>query len=161
MNKKPIKKSPLVNVACLYDRWPKADAQLWVREALEAAVPFFDEDFEHCEMSVVFSSDAHVHELNHTFRQKDKATNVLSFEGKWDENGGEIGDIILAYETVFEEAVEEGLTLREHTIHLIVHGFLHLMGYDHQNDEDADEMESFEAEILHTLGIRNPYAEDA
>jgi len=155
-----IKKPPHVNISCLCESWPKSDIELWVRDAIGMATQFFDEDFEHTEMSVVFSSDAHIRELNHDFRGKDKPTNVLSFEGNWDEDGSEIGDVLLAYETVLAEAQEADISLKDHTIHLIIHGFLHLLGYDHDDDEEAEEMESLEIEILEKLNISNPYTED-
>jgi probable rRNA maturation factor len=70
---------------------------------------------------------------------------------------GLLGDIILSYDTCLKESLEQSKSFGHHTIHLIVHGILHLLGYDHETDEDADEMESLEIEILHNLGIPNPY----
>ncbi|MDK3160096.1 rRNA maturation RNase YbeY [Kamptonema cortianum] len=112
------------------------------------------EDFSQREVSVVLTTDEEVHTLNKTFRHQDKATNVLSFPS---DEKPELGDIILAYETVLKEAKELGISTLHHTLHLIIHGFLHLLGYDHEADHEAEEMESLEIQILKTLNIQNPY----
>jgi len=112
------------------------------------------------ELTVRFSSDAEVRALNSEFRGKDTPTNVLSFpvvDGPGDDAG--LGDIILARETVVREAEEQGKTVADHTSHLILHGILHLLGYDHDTDEDAEEMEAMERDVLAALGIRDPYAD--
>jgi probable rRNA maturation factor len=96
--------------------------------------------------------------LNRIWRGVDAATNVLSFPNK--SVGGEaalIGDIVLAYETVAAEARQEGKPFAHHLAHLAVHGFLHLVGYDHQRDKDAAAMERLESKILHRLAIPDPY----
>jgi probable rRNA maturation factor len=121
------------------------------------------------EISVALADDALVHRLNRDYRGKDKPTNVLSFplldeEGGMQEGDGApilLGDVILAHETVAREAREQGKTFEEHVVHLVVHGVLHLLGYDHETDEDAVRMERLEARILDGLGMADPYADRA
>jgi probable rRNA maturation factor len=107
------------------------------------------------ELSILFTDDAHIQRLNRDFRGKDKPTNVLSFPQP---AGPLLGDIILAFETVRDEAALAGKALKEHMAHLIVHGFLHLIGYDHETDEEAEEMEALERAALARIGIADPYA---
>jgi probable rRNA maturation factor len=115
------------------------------------------------ELSIVFTDDAHIRLLNRKFRDKDGATNVLSFPapspgpGRF---GPLLGDIVLARETIEREAVLSGLTVEGHLTHLIVHGFLHLLGYDHLDDAGAAIMEGLETAILASLDIADPYADD-
>lgn len=113
------------------------------------------------EIFLLFTSDAEIRLMNRDWRGKDKATNVLSFPAADmplpDGETAPLGDVVLAYETVAQEAEEQGKTLAHHTSHLIVHGILHLLGYDHENDDEADEMENEERLILARLGIADPY----
>lgn len=106
------------------------------------------------QVAVVLMDDATIAEINHQFRSKNKPTNVLSFPS---DEAGELGDILLAYETIAREAAEQGKSLKAHITHLLVHGTLHLLGYDHETDEDANIMESLEIAICSQLGIDNPY----
>jgi probable rRNA maturation factor len=110
-------------------------------------------------VTYVFSNDASVQTLNRDFRHKDKPTNVLSFpDGDRDPDGQRhLGDIVLALETVTREALGEGKPFDNHLIHLIIHGTLHLLGYDHLTEGDAAEMESLEIALLSKIGIENPY----
>jgi probable rRNA maturation factor len=108
-------------------------------------------------VSVALSSDAIVSDLNGRFRGKPKPTNVLSFPAGEGAPDGQIGDIILAVETVTREASEQGIPLPHHVQHLVVHGVLHLLGYDHEAAADAERMEALEIKILSNLGIANPY----
>jgi probable rRNA maturation factor len=112
-------------------------------------------------MSVVFSDDAHVRALNQQWRGKDKPTNVLSFPAYQPGQDGRLppllGDVILAAETVAAEAFQEGKPLADHIAHLIVHGILHLIGYDHETDTEAEEMEETERRILAALDVPDPY----
>ena len=113
-----------------------------------------------CEMSVTFCDDAEIQELNAEWRGKDKPTNVLSFPtpGKLSARPL-LGDIVIAYETVAREAAEQDKTFRDHTAHMVIHGFLHLIGYDHETAAEAEEMEGLERRIASRLGLRDPYAE--
>ena len=106
-------------------------------------------------VALAFADDAAVQALNGQFRDKDKPTNVLSFPGI---GGG--GDIILALQTVAAEAAAQGKSFRDHTAHLIAHGILHLMGYDHMARGEAKRMERLERSILARLGIADPYVDN-
>jgi probable rRNA maturation factor len=112
------------------------------------------------EVTVVLADDARVHELNRRFRGKDAPTNVLSFPAPPLPEGapGPLGDVILAYETVAREAAAQGKSLAHHVQHLLVHGVLHLLGYDHETEAEAAAMEGEERRLLAGLGIADPYA---
>lgn len=113
------------------------------------------------ELSLVFTDDAHIRSLNSDWRGKDKATNVLSFPAYPDRPRGTLppmlGDVVLASETVSAEAEAEGKPLADHIAHLIVHGVLHLIGYDHEAESEAEEMEECERRVLAGMGIPDPY----
>jgi probable rRNA maturation factor len=113
------------------------------------------------EVDVLLADDARVRELNRVWRGKDQATNVLSFPASMPAPARLLGDIALAFETVTREAAAEGKTPEAHLTHLAVHGTLHLLGHDHDNDKDAAEMEDREIAILARLGFPDPYAERA
>lgn len=114
------------------------------------------------ELSLYFTGDETIRSLNADWRGKDKPTNVLSFPamdiGRGEKPGPLLGDVVLAFETVSREAHESGKPLNDHLTHLIVHGFLHLLGYDHENETDAVQMETLETAILGKLAIADPYA---
>jgi probable rRNA maturation factor len=107
------------------------------------------------ELSIVFTDDSRIRQLNARYRGKDRATNVLSFPQK---DGALLGDVILAAETIRGEAVLADKPLEDHMAHLIIHGFLHLLGYDHEGDAEAEKMEQLERLALGRLGIADPYA---
>ena len=107
------------------------------------------------EVSVLLTDDAAVKALNAEWRGIDTATNVLSFPAA--KGSGLLGDIAIAFETVQREAAAENKPFLHHLAHLAVHGFLHLLGYDHQTDSQADAMEGLEREILARLSIADPY----
>lgn len=144
--------------------WPGEDA---LRALVDRAVPaaFAEAEVEAAdgvELSLVFTDDAAIRKLNAEWRQKDKPTNVLSFPAfpvaPGDPLPPMLGDIVLAYETVAREAELEGKTLENHITHLMIHGLLHLLGYDHETDEEAEEMEALERRALARLAIPDPYA---
>lgn len=141
--------------------WPEnleAVAETAIREALKQSEA---EVTGVTEVSVVLTDDAEQRELNRQWRGFDKSTNVLSFPQiePFAPVSGLLGDITLARETVEKEADEMGISFEAHFTHLVVHGFLHLLGYDHIEEEDAEEMEGLETDILATLGIADPYAD--
>ena len=114
------------------------------------------------EVSVLLTDDDTVHALNRDYRNVDRPTNVLSFAALDDESEPVVdpmllGDIAVAFETTKREAAEQGCSFADHLFHLIVHGMLHLIGYDHIEDREAEEMEALEVEILADNGIGNPY----
>jgi probable rRNA maturation factor len=114
------------------------------------------------ELSIVLTDDAEQRRLNRDWRGIDKATNVLSFP-QIEPFGpviGLLGDIILARETLEREAADLGVSFTDHFTHLVVHGFLHLLGYDHVADDEALVMEGLETQILASLGVADPYAEE-
>lgn len=115
------------------------------------------------EVSMLFTDDQHMAQINAKWRGKNKSTNVLSFPAfplKIGQIPGPmLGDIIIARETVLLEAKREGKLFQDHLTHMIVHGVLHLLGYDHQTDDEAHHMEKLEREILQKLSIQDPYIE--
>lgn len=144
--------------------WPaEAELEHLARSALAAAIAELDlAPPAHCELGLVFTGDAGIRALNAQWRGKDKPTNVLSFQAFPVARGKPLppmlGDIVLAFETVAREAADEAKPFASHLAHLIVHGFLHLVGYDHEGEEDAEEMEGAERRILARLAIPDPYA---
>ncbi|MBZ6077071.1 rRNA maturation RNase YbeY [Microvirga sp. WGZ8] len=140
------------------------DAEALAQRAADAAAVVADEADDDFEVSVMLTDDASIRELNRQWRGKDKATNVLSFpapEQPGFEGPRHLGDIALAYETLVREAEEESKPLADHFAHLVVHGVLHLLGYEHEVEEEADIMEALEVKALATLGIADPYRDMA
>ena len=108
-------------------------------------------------VTVVLSDDARVTDLNGQFRSKPRPTNVLSFPPGPGAAAGYLGDIVVASETVQREAHEQDIPFDHHLQHLVIHGLLHLLGMDHENEMDAEAMERLEIKILARLGVANPY----
>ncbi len=106
------------------------------------------------EVSIVLTNDSEIHDLNKKHRKIDRPTNVLSFETG---DAELMGDIYISFDTTMRESIQEKKYFKDHAAHLVVHGVLHLMGYDHLNDIDAEQMESLEIKILSKIGIKNPY----
>ncbi|ABY69528.1 hypothetical protein APJL_0970 [Actinobacillus pleuropneumoniae serovar 3 str. JL03] len=130
---------------------------LWVQTAL--AYEAQTEDFPETEMTIRIVDEAESHELNLTYRGKDKPTNVLSFPFEVPE-GIELpllGDLVICRQVVEKEVEEQQISLESHWAHLAIHGTLHLLGYDHIEDEEAEEMEGLETEIMQKLGFADPY----
>ncbi|MGF9565460.1 rRNA maturation RNase YbeY [Neorhizobium sp. JUb45] len=149
--------------------WPDEETLFALSEkVLNAAATFLAETEKQpfpplpVEISLVFTDDESIRQINAEWRQKDKPTNVLSFPAYPLEPGGKpgpmLGDIVIAHETVAREAVDLDKNFDDHLTHLMVHGFLHLFGYDHLETEEAEEMEGLETRILATLGLSDPYA---
>ncbi len=114
-----------------------------------------------CEVAITFCDDAAIRALNAEWRKRDAATNVLSFPTPGPlEQKLLLGDIVIAYETVAREAAEQRKTFEDHTSHMIIHGFLHLIGYDHETPEEADVMEALERRIAAALGLSDPYEQE-
>ena len=136
------------------------EAKLCVQAALSAAASRVPGEGE---ISVLLTDDAAVRELNRAWRGIDKPTNVLSFPSPKQAAGLPplLGDIAIAYETLAREAGEEGKPFLHHLAHLAVHGYLHLMGYDHLTDSEAEAMEALERDILRSLRIADPYRAEA
>jgi probable rRNA maturation factor len=138
---------------------PRIEAQ--VRRAARAALRHIKPARGRQQMTVRLSGDRDVRRLNHDFRGKDKPTNVLSFPSG-DTVGPRgapllLGDIVIAYGTVAREASAQGKTVRDHLLHLVVHGVLHLLGHDHMRPAEARRMEKLETALLAELGIADPY----
>jgi probable rRNA maturation factor len=158
---------PMTEVLVVADCWrnePRAEAV--IQRAIAAAAEAVDDDVADAELAVMLTDDSGIRTLNANWRGIDKPTNVLSFpalqpEGPRasDDPPRMLGDIAIAYETMHQEASNERKPFDHHLSHLAVHGFLHLIGYDHETDDDAQTMEALEQEILAQLGIPDPYAE--
>lgn len=148
--------------------WHEAlpDAEGLARRAARgalAAVPVSAADAGETELSLVLADDATVHRLNRDYRGQDRPTNVLSFAAESDADPRDagprlLGDVVLSYDTLAREAGEQGKSLAGHLSHLVVHGVLHLLGYDHASEAEAARMERIETAVLADLGISDPYA---
>ncbi|NCT40588.1 MAG: rRNA maturation RNase YbeY [Alphaproteobacteria bacterium] len=130
--------------------WPDS-ADAVIERGIHAVLAH--QDIEEAEASVVLGDDDFVQVLNRDYRDKDKPTNVLSFP----QDLPMMGDLVFAYGVVKREAEEQSKTFENHLLHLTVHGSLHLLGYDHIDDGEAEAMEAIEIAVLHGLGVKNPY----
>jgi probable rRNA maturation factor len=168
-------KSPEIAIVVAAGEWPQEAAlQALARRAVNAVVAAIGEAPSNPspnpsaqgegqqELSIVFTDDAAIRRLNAQYRGKDAPTNVLSFPQTESpaaaDSGMLLGDVILAAETLRREAALASKPLEDHMVHLIIHGFLHLLGYDHQTEAAAEKMEQLERVALNRLGIPDPYA---
>jgi probable rRNA maturation factor len=144
------------------DGWPEG-LEARAEEAVRAALKLSKAKITGAaELSIVLTDDAEQQTLNRDWRGIDKSTNVLSFPQiePFGPVSGLLGDVILARETLEREAAEQGVSFEDHFTHLVVHGFLHILGYDHLEDDEALAMEGLETQILASLGVADPYAEE-
>jgi probable rRNA maturation factor len=159
--KRGQRNSVQIDVIVRSPRWRKRPtAQTVVKKAVRAAA--IAASTPRAELAIVLTDDSTIRTLNRDWRGKNAPTNVLSFPaadpGKARPASPYIGDIVIAFETVAREAVADGKPFNHHLAHLAIHGFLHLLGHDHENDRDADKMERLERKILKRLAIPDPYA---
>jgi len=165
----PILKKPSIEISVQDPEWENMGdiheiIKVTARTALNSALmPKACQDRE-LEVSIVLANDDLVQILNREYREKDTPTNVLTFatldeEEIPHEGTLNLGDVILSYQTLEREAQEQGKFPIDHIRHLTVHGVLHLLGYDHQDDDEANDMETLEIRILEQLGVQNPYTE--
>jgi probable rRNA maturation factor len=148
--------------------WPALAARACAAAAAETPHAWLADAPFACEVAVRLTDDAEVRRLNAQYRGKDAATNVLSFplvradliDNLANSDDGEVllGDIVLADGVVAREAADRAVSVADHARHLIVHGFLHLLGYDHQDEHAADAMETIERSALARIGVADPYA---
>lgn len=156
---------PIIDIAVESGAWNPGDDEAVVCRAIAAAAAVARatdarHDVAGAELSVVLTDDPSIRAINAQWRNKDEPTNVLSFPAPPAMPGTPrlLGDIVIARETTAREAEAEGKPFADHLGHLAVHGFLHLLGYDHESDPDAEVMERLEREILAKLGVPDPYA---
>jgi probable rRNA maturation factor len=158
---------PITEVLVVADCWQnEPDVEVVIQRAIAVAAEMVDADTGEAELAVMLTDDGGIRTLNKNWRGIDKPTNVLSFPAL--QPAGErssqdaprmLGDIAIAYETTRREADDEQKRFDHHLSHLVIHGFLHLIGYDHEKDQDAETMETLEREILAQLEIPDPYPE--
>ena len=158
--------SPATEILVVAECWrAETSAEAVIHRAVETAAEMVDAETGDAELAIMLTDDAGIRTLNANWRGIDKPTNVLSFPALQptgptspDDAPRMLGDIAIAYETMRREADDEQKPFDHHLSHLAIHGFLHLIGYDHETDEDAEEMENLERKILAQLGIPDPYA---
>ena len=159
---------PMTEVLIVADAWNgEPDVDAVIQRAVAITAEMADADTADAELAVMLTDDAGIRTLNSNWRGLDKPTNVLSFPALRPPTGVSsaddippmLGDIAIAYETARREADEEQKPFDHHLSHLTVHGFLHLVGYDHETDDEAEAMEALEIEILARLGVPDPYAD--
>jgi probable rRNA maturation factor len=158
---------PMTEVLVVADCWQgEPEAEAVIQRAIAAAAEAVDADVGDAELAVMLTDDSGIRTLNGNWRGIDKPTNVLSFpalQPTAPSRPGDaprmLGDIAIAYETMRQEADDEQKPFDHHLSHLAVHGFLHLIGYDHETEGEAEVMEALEQEILAQLGIPDPYTD--
>src|SRR5450432_1034365 len=156
---------PITEVLVVAECWQsEPNSEAVIQRAVAAAAELVKSELGEAELAVMLTDDSSIRTLNNNWRGIDKPTNVLSFPALPPTGGSGpddpprmLGDIAIAYQTTRKEADDEQKPFDHHLSHLAVHGFLHLIGYDHENDDDAEAMETLEQEILAQLGIPDPY----
>ena len=151
--KKYSKNELVPDIIIDFDEWEKHSEIYSVIEKATEQTLIYVNNTQYDELSILLTSNKNIAALNKKFRNIDKATNILSF--KSDEP--HLGDIVLSYEFISAELVQQRKNLDEHLSHLIIHGILHLLDFDHENDTNAIEMEEIEINIMSNLGYKNPY----
>jgi probable rRNA maturation factor len=155
--------SVTVDISNEFDHWPAgiADIEAFTERAIAAALGGSNVALQDdVEVSIVYCDDPFIHDLNKQWRHKDTPTNVLSFplaSGAALAGAPMLGDIIVSCETVIREAQDEGKSFVDHLTHMLVHGTLHLVGFDHEVEAEAEEMEALERVVLSQLGVDDPY----
>lgn len=164
--------SDLIDVVIEDTRWEVCGLESLAKEAIENALSVVDIAPDVYEICILACNDDRISQLNAEFREKATPTNVLSWPTyELSKNEGEdpnlpprpngmddsLGDIAISYDTCAREAAESDIEFADHVTHLIIHGCLHLLGYDHENDKDATLMEALEVKALARMGIKNPY----
>ncbi len=156
--------TPQIDVTVALETWSTAiaDVEDVCQRAAAAALAQNNRAAAEIEISVLLCDDDTVSRLNSEYRGRAEPTNVLSFPIGCADAGPEthLGDVAIAFETVVAEAASSHLAIVDHLTHLVVHGVLHLLGYDHQSTREAEKMEALEVEILDRLGVADPYAAD-
>ena len=165
-------KADFIGVNIEDDRWEALDIEALAQRACEATLRYLEIDPQYFEISLLACDDTRIADLNAEFRGKAVPTNVLSWPSEERARPGEhplppesdpsgmpveLGDIAISYDTCVREAAESDKEIADHVTHLLVHGVLHLLGYDHISDQDAAIMERLEGEVLGKLGISDPY----
>ena len=147
--------APEIDIQVASPLWAaQPEAEQTVRAAIAAAASARKAKGD---VSMLLTDDASIRALNRDWRAIDKPTNVLSFPAATETGGKFLGDIVVAYETLARECEDEQRDFLHHLAHLTVHGFLHLIGYDHQTDSQADEMEGLESRIMRSMNLPDPY----
>ena len=157
---------PTVNITINDEKWKKYESQL-IQKINEAIIKTLEELklYIQIELSIRLTSDFEMQDLNNKYRGKKKPTNVLAFPQEFDScnlfnNQDYVGDIAIGYQSVERESLNQKKPLCDHLIHLIIHGLLHLFGYNHENAAEAKIMEQIEIDVLCLLGYKNPYCEE-
>lgn len=158
----PATVSPIIELCLEDDNWRGVEElESKMVACVSAALKQANQGDEIASLTIVLADNQRVEALNNDWRDKQKPTNILSFPAPAhslnDEGHAYLGDLILAYGVIFDEAGTQTKPFVTHLCHLVVHGVLHLLGYDHQNDEEADYMEQLEIKAMAALGLPDPY----
>lgn len=162
-----IESVPLCDVSFQSEKWLIRQKEVMhsIVQTLDAFRGYFPSLQSKGHVDLILADDFFIQDLNNRYRGKDQPTNVLSFPQESLEKGHApirsplllLGDIVMAYETLDREALAQNISFMHHFVHLLIHGLLHLLGFDHETDADQQEMEALEVQILETLSIANPY----